>query len=373
MPKVGKNIYKRKDGRWEGRYIKEKINGKAKYASVYASSVTEVRRKLDAAKKDVENKMTFEKKVGIVSEISSLWLTEVSPDLKESSIIKYESILRNYILPEFGDREFSDITNEDMISFVANLRKSGGVNQEGLAPSTVSEIVTTLNSMRIFAIRRDYIVRFNPECVTIKRDQHKIRVFSVAEEKRLIDYLNENINLTSIGIMICLYTGIRIGELCALRWEDINLKEKTMSITKTMQRLRVKGNEDKKTEVKILMPKSAHSIRTIPIPDVLVKLLTEYQSSEGYVLTGDKENFVEPRTLQKRFKRILKKCNIEDAKFHTTRHTFATRCVELNFDTKTLSEILGHSSVTITLNKYVHPTMQHKAENMNRFTGLFDN
>ncbi len=372
MPKIGKNIYKRKDGRWEGRYIKERIDGKAKYGSVYASSVAEVKKKLDIARREAEKKLLPVRKAGKVTDLSILWLEEASPDLKESSIVKYEDILRCYIQPKFGDMELSDITNRDLISFVADLRTSGGVKQEGLAPSTVSEIVTTLNSIRVYAMRHDYIVRFNPECVTVKQDKCEIRVFSVLEEKKLISYLKDHMDLTAAGIMICLYTGIRIGELCALTWNDINLPEKKLRIAKTMQRLRVKGNKDKKTEVKILIPKSSHSIRTIPIPDVLVRLLSEYQSGDGFVLTGNKVKFVEPRTLQKRFKRIIEKCGIEDANFHATRHTFATRCVELNFDIKSLSEILGHSSVTITMNKYVHPTMEHKAANMDKLSSLFE-
>lgn len=137
-----------------------------------------------------------------------------------------------------------------------------------------------------------------------------------------------------------------------------------------MQRLRVNGKE-RKTEVKILEPKSKHSIRTIPLPDVLVRLLKKYYKKDAFLLTGDKDRFIEPRVMQNRFKRILKKCGIEDANFHATRHTFATRCVELNFDIKSLSEILGHASVTITMNKYVHPSMELKAENMNKFSGRF--
>ena len=138
-----------------------------------------------------------------------------------------------------------------------------------------------------------------------------------------------------------------------------------------MQRLRVEGKECK-TEVKIIEPKSKHSIRTIPLPDVLVEHLKPYIRPKGFLLTGDKDRYIEPRVMQNRFKRILKKCGIEDANFHATRHTFATRCVELGFDIKSLSEILGHASVTITMNKYVHPTMELKAENMNRLTGLFE-
>ena len=240
----------------------------------------------------------------------------------------------------------------------------------GLAPSTVSEIVTTMNSLRLYALKRDFTVLFSTECVSVKQSKQDIRVFSVSEERILITYLRENMNLTALGILICLYTGIRVGELCALKWDEINLEEKTMRIGRTMQRLRVEGKEHK-TEVKILEPKSKHSIRTIPLPDVLVGMLSGKSRKGAFVLTGSDTKFVEPRVMQNRFKRILKKCDIEDANFHATRHTFATRCVELGFDIKSLSEILGHASVSITMNKYVHPTMELKAENMNKFTGLF--
>ena len=229
----------------------------------------------------------------------------------------------------------------------------------GLAPSTVSEIVTTMNSLRLYALKRDFTVLFSTECVSVKQSKQDIRVFSVSEERILITYLRENMNLTALGILICLYTGIRVGELCALKWDEINLEEKTMRIGRTMQRLRVEGKEHK-TEVKILEPKSKHSIRTIPLPDVLVGMLSGKSHKGAFVLTGSDTRFVEPRVMQNRFKRILKKCGIEDANFHATRHTFATRCVDL-----------GHASVSITMNKYVHPTMELKAENMNKFTGLF--
>ena len=371
MPKVGKNIYKRKDGRWEGRYVREHVNGRAKYGSVYATSYREVKQKLDAAKREIAKKQIPASKAGKVSVLSTLWLQEASADLKESSVIKYENMLRSYILPVFGDRELSDITNENLISFVNDLRSNGGVEQKGLAPSTVSEVVTTLNALRVYALKRDYTVIFTPECVSVKQDKKDIRVFSMAEERQLVGYLQEHMDLTALGILLCLYTGIRVGELCALKWDEVNLKEHTMRIGRTMQRLQVKNREDKKTEVKILEPKSAHSIRNIPLPDFFVEELEKYYVSGAFLLTGDKEKFTEPRVIQKRFKKILKECGIADANFHAIRHSFATRCVELGFDIKSLSEILGHASVTITMNRYVHPTMELKAENMNRFAGLF--
>lgn len=371
MPKVGKHIYKRKDGRWEGRYVTGYVNGRAKYGSVYAPNCREVREKLDKANRDIALKRTRVIKAGNVSEISDCWIAEASTDLKESSVVKYKNILRCYILPIFGDCELSDITNERFIRFVNDLRTTGGVKKAGLAPSTVSEVVTTMNSLRLYALKRDFTVRFSPECVSVKQDKHDIRIFSITEERKLISYLRKNMELTALGIMICLYTGIRIGELCALKWDEIDLAEKTMKIGRTMQRLHVDGKEHK-TEVRILEPKSKHSIRTIPLPDVLVNMLKEKIVPEAFVLTGRTTRFVEPRVMQNRFKKILQKCGIEYANFHATRHTFATRCIELGFDIKSLSEILGHASVTITMNKYVHPTLELKAQNMNRFTGLFE-
>ena len=370
MPKVGKHIYKRKDGRWEGRYVTGYVNGRAKYGSVYASTCKEAREKLDKANREIARKQAPVIKAGKVSEISACWLADASSDLKESSVIKYQNMLRLYILPEFGECELSDINNESLINFVNMLRTAGGVKHQGLAPSTVSEIVTTMNQLRLYALKRDFSVRYTTECVSVKQSKPDIRVFSIAEEQRLIDYLKKNMDLTALGILVCLYTGIRVGELCALKWAEIDLTEKVMRIGRTMQRLRVNGKE-RKTEVKILEPKSKHSIRTIPLPDVLVRLLKEHYKKDAFLLTGDKDRFIEPRVMQNRFKRILKKCGIEDANFHATRHTFATRCVELNFDIKSLSEILGHASVTITMDKYVHPSMELKAENMNKFSGLF--
>ena len=130
-----------------------------------------------------------------------------------------------------------------------------------------------MNALRLYAIKQEISVKFTLECVSIKHEQKEIRVFSILEEKRLIDYLKKHMDLSSVGILVCLYTGIRVGELCAMKWEDINLYEKTMRVEKTMQRLRIKGDSTRKTQVKILIPKSTHSIRTIPLPDVLIQVL----------------------------------------------------------------------------------------------------
>lgn len=370
MPRTGENIYKRKDGRWEGRYIRERVDGKAKYGTVYAKSYREVKEKLDNAKEEVKKKEPHAAKKGKVADIGYQWLSEIAVSLKKSSVNKYEDLLRCYILPEFGECELSEISNRRLMEFANALLIDGGSKKQGLATATVAEILSAMNSIRIYALKKDYTVSFSTECVSLKKEQGDIRVFSLEEEERLLCYLTENMNRRALGILICLFTGIRVGELCAMRCDDINLPEKKMHVNKTMQRLRV-NTEESKTEIKILEPKSTCSVRTIPLPDSIMELLEEYYIPGTFLLTGSSERFVEPRTMQNQFKRVIASCGIRDANFHATRHTFATRCIELGFDVKSLSEILGHASVSITMNRYVHPSMALKRENMNRFSNLF--
>lgn len=186
-------------------------------------------------------------------------------------------------------------------------------------------------------------------------------------QNRLVKYLLKDTDYTKLGILLCLYTGIRIGELCALRLEDILIQEKTMRITKTMQRLQTLSNVDSKTKIVITTPKSISSQREIPLPDFLIKIIVGFNyNTKDYILTGANNRYIEPRTLEYRFKSILKRCGLENYRFHQLRHRFATQCIELGFDVKCLSEILGHSSVNITLNRYVHSTMELKKNNMEK-------
>ncbi|MBQ7506874.1 MAG: hypothetical protein IJT05_06045, partial [Lachnospiraceae bacterium] len=195
MPKTGKHIYKRKDGRWEGRYVIGQVNGRTKYGSVYAASRKEVLEKLNKVTETAAWSRLPEKRAGTVSEISVRWLSEVGVDLKESTVVKYQDLLRCYILPALGDAELTEITNEELMEFVNELRTHGGKKNQGLAPSTVSEIVTMMNSLRLYAVKRDITVRFTTNCVSVKRCGQNIRVFSMSEERTLIGYLRKNLDL----------------------------------------------------------------------------------------------------------------------------------------------------------------------------------
>ena len=368
MARKGENIFKRKDGRWEGRYIKWYENGRAVYGYVFGRSYSEAKRKKSEA---MAGQSSFPKSVRTFSdqpfmrEVAYQWLDGLKTIRRKSTVAKYEGQLRNHILPEFGDKRIDEISNNDIISFSQKLL------EKGKKPRTVADIISRMRTIRKFSLLHGYSVKFISDCTEIPQTFEKVRVLSLEEEKRLVAYLKENLNPSNLGILISLFTGIRLGELCALKWSDFCLESQEFQVFKTMQRL---PNPDRtttrKTHIEIGAPKSPCSIRTIPLPEKLMEYIQSAYCRDAYILSGQRCSFIEPRTMENRFKAVLKKCGLQETKFHTLRHTFATRCVEAGFDVKTLGEILGHAGVHITLNRYVHPSMRTKHENMCKLNEL---
>lgn len=375
MSRKGENIYKRKDGRWEGRYIKSKSPaGKAVYGYVYAKTYRDAKTKLHNASVSV-SQQPIKKSImscDSFSEIASDWFESVNPQIKESTANKYDNLLQTYILPLFGEATLDCITFDFIEKQCNELLLHGGIEHDGLSPKTVLDTLSVVRNILKFAIRKGKIVPCDGSGIQIKQTPATMRILNKAEQDRLCSYLYTNIDPCNIGILITLFTGLRIGEICALHWEDISFSEQTMFVHQTLQRVQDKSSDNKKTKVVLTTPKSACSIRTIPIPDPLLEVLRDYQTvKKGYLLTNSDSCFVEPRTIQNRFKKALELSEIEPANFHALRHTFATRCVEVGFDVKSLSEILGHATVNITMNRYVHPTLEMKKENMKKLSSIF--
>ena len=375
MPKKGENIYKRKDGRWEGRYIKEHhMNGKAIYGYVYARSYSDVKNKL-LLKKQMQQaeKITADKSVNSMTfgRAAADWTAYKRVYIKESTYMKYSNLLNNYILPVFEKMLLSHMTAEIMNNYVNELLTRGGESGTGLSAKTVSDILSLIRNILRYVSNNGQTIAFDICTVMVKQSTKNMRVFTNSEQDILCRYIYNNIDIKGIGILVCLFTGIRVGELCALKWTDISLEDKTIYVHQTMQRIQIPDSTGAKTKIVITSPKSASSIRMIPLPDILAYIIEKnYTVMSGFFLTGDNNQWIEPRTMQNYFKRVLEKCFIKDANFHALRHTFATRCIELGFDVKSLSEILGHASVNITMNRYVHPTMDLKRKNMQKLSDL---
>lgn len=374
MPRKGENIYKRKDGRWEGRYPRERTDaGKIVYGYVYAKTYREVREKLREKASSHYAKTTAQDSAdsNVFSVIADDWYENIKLQIRESTRNKYQNMLTSYILPFYADLRLDQITYDVIEGHCRQLLSTGGKRGTGLSAKTVTDVLSVVRNIFKFAIKKGMNVPCDGSAIQVKSNTKPMRILSKKEQERLCRYVLSNPDPYNIGILLCLFTGVRVGELCALRWEDISFTEQTLHVSRTLQRVQNKSEKGAKTKIVITTPKSACSIRIIPLPEELSRILIVYkQTAEGYLLTNDEIRFVEPRMMQNRFKNVLKLCNIAPANFHALRHTFATRCVELGFEIKSLSEILGHATVNITMNRYVHPTFEMKQENMQKLSHL---
>ena len=372
MPKKGENIYKRADGRWEGRYIKtHAADGKAKYGYVYAKTYREVKSKLiDAIAKcgTTQAKMASSKNADLFSVVAYEWLDSLRPKVKESTINKYHNLLESYVSPQFSEMRLQKITHEFIENHCNELLKNGGTRHKGLSTKTVSDTLSVIRRVLKYASDSGRDTLNDGRSVKVKHSSKEIKVFSRSEQERLLSYLYQNPTSINTGIMLCLFTGMRVGEICALHWEDISLSEQTVYVHQTMQRIQNKNTTVPKTRIVVTTPKSSCSIRIIPLPKAVSTYIAKYcPPATGFFLTNSNHNLEPCRIISN----VLSRNADSKKNYHILRHTFATRCVELGFDVKTLSEILGHASVNITMNRYVHPTLELKKENMQRLEELF--
>jgi len=375
MPRKGENIYKRKDGRWEGRFIKEYgVNRKALYGYVYGKTYNEVRQKLRKAQvKELSPQLPSNQSATTYNDLLKLWLASVRINVKESTYARYYQLVSTHISPTLGKYDIEKIGTPMIEHYIGSLLKNGRLDGTGgLSAKSVSDILTIIKSSFAYAKDNDYAVRCKIEKVSVKKPTPDMRVLSASEQSALKEFLLCDMDLSQFGVLLSLYTGIRIGELCALRWEHLKLDAGILEVRETMQRVKnLSNSEDTKTRIIITEPKSECSVRDIPLPQFIIEIARQFESApETFVLTGSPNTFIEPRTLQYRFQKYIQACGIKDANYHSMRHTFATRCIEIGFDIKSLSEILGHANVNITLNRYVHSSFELKKQNMLKLDSL---
>lgn len=290
-----------------------------------------------------------------ISQITDLWKEEKRQFVKKSTFAAYSLIVETHLQPAFGN--LTVVTEKDVQDFV--LQKLNG----GLSQKTIKDMLIVLRMILKFGAKKNYCVYAPIDVIfPTDRERQELEVLSIANQKKIMRFVEDNFTFRNLGIFICLSTGIRIGEICALTWDDIDTENGVIHIRKTIQRIYVKENGIKKTELLIDTPKTATSMRDIPmIKDLyeILKPLKKVVNNDYFVLTNEATP-TEPRTYRNYYKKLLDKLGIPPIKFHGLRHSFATRCIESKCDYKTVSVILGHSNISTTLNLYVHPNYEQK-------------
>lgn len=301
-----------------------------------------------------------------IVEIIELWKTNKKQYVKKSSFSAYTLLIENHLLPVFGKNY--TIEEIEVQAFVFQKLNTG------LSQKTIKDILIVLKMIMKFGAKNKWLV-YTPFDIQFptEREKYTIEVLSRTDQKKIMNYIQEHFTFRNLGVYICLSSGMRIGEVCALTWEDIDTDSGIIKVNRTIQRIYVIENGIRKTELILDTPKTKNSIREIPINKDLLRILKPFKkivNSSFYVLTNDAKP-TEPRTYRTYYKNLMKELNMPELKFHGLRHSFATRCIESNCDYKTVSVLLGHSNISTTLNLYVHPNMEQKKKAIEQmFKGL---
>lgn len=300
----------------------------------------------------------------LFKDFAAEWLADHAAYIKKSTYGTYTALMYNHLIPFLGDLPISSINQKVINDFTIYMLMNGRKDKKGgLSQKSIKDVLTLLKLCLRDAQEKGFIKILSYKNHIIKRtSQSERHILTKSEQMQLSEYILNHPTSRNLGILFMLQTGIRIGELCALQWKDIDINHQIISITKTLQRIFVKNADgENSTQVIITPPKSAHSCRIIPISNCLMEVLSNIsmQEPEIYFLTGTLK-YTEPRTYLNYYKKILKCADISYINLHGLRHTFATRCIESGGDSKTVSELLGHSSVQLTMNLYVHPQIEQK-------------
>ncbi|HWP50988.1 MAG TPA: site-specific integrase [Clostridia bacterium] len=368
MPRRGENIYKRKDGRWEGRMIQQ--NGKYRY--FYAQAYREVKEKMKRFMEGGLSQAPIQHDImePVAAQFSSWVEGDIRHQVKPSTYENYQYCVQKYMIPFFSQTKDTQLTAISAAKFAGFIRCNNAISE-----SYQRKILT------IFKTALKSVLKDAPDCAAVigavklpRTESAEVQVFSTKEQQLIEHAALHASNRRALGLILCFYSGIRLGELCGLKWSDFDWDAGTMSVMRTVTRTKNFGQEGSKTTLQIGTPKSRKSARKIPLPASIVqqaKLLGFDQKCESFYMLSDDVEPLDPRSYQKLFKRILIQAGVKTRKFHAIRHSFATRALEMGVDIKTLSEILGHSSVSITLNIYAHSLLEQKKIAIDKFNNMY--
>ncbi len=368
MPRRGENIYKRKDGRWEGRILQP--DGKYRY--FYAKAYREVKERMKRFQED--SACASQVQPDMLKTVAGQYLSWIDGDvrhqIKASTYENYQYCAQKYIIPFFSQTKEVQMTVSSAAQFTAFIRGNDAIS-ESYQRKILTIFKTALRKLLKDAPNSAAIL----EAVRMPRmESNEVQVFSTREQQLIERAALSAENQRALGLILCFYSGIRLGELCGLKWGDFDWEAGTMSVLRTVNRTKNFEQSESKTTLQVGAPKSRKSVRKIPLPASIVEqaraLGFDRKCEDSYALSDDAEP-LDPRSYQKLFKKVLAQAGVKPRKFHAIRHTFATRALELGVDIKTISEILGHSSVSITLNIYAHSLLEQKKIAIDKFNSMY--
>lgn len=296
-----------------------------------------------------------------INQITEEWKEEKKKYVKKSTYAAYQLLIQNHIKPYFGD--LYEVNEEKIQQFVFDKLDAG------LSEKTIRDIIIVIKMILKFGIKNGYLeyVQIDAKFPS-KQEKKDLDVLSKADQKKFMEHLRNNFTFKNLGIFICLSTGMRIGEICGLRWCDVDTAEGVIKVRHTLQRIYIIEGETRHTELLLDTPKTANSVRDIPMSSELLKMLKSFNKvvNENYYVISNDIKPIESRTYRNYYKKLCKQLDIPELKFHGLRHSFATRCIESKADYKTVSVLLGHSNISTTLNLYVHPNKEQKKKTIDK-------
>mgnify|MGYP000596204212 FL=1 len=296
-----------------------------------------------------------------INQITEEWKEEKKKYVKKSTYAAYQLLIQNHIKPYFGD--LYKVNEEKVQQFVFDKLDAG------LSEKTIRDIIIVLKMILKFGIKNGYLEYVQIDAKFPSTQEKKdLDVLSKADQKKFMEHLRNNFTFKNLGIFICLSTGMRIGEICGLRWCDVDTVEGVIKVRHTLQRIYIIEGETRHTELLLDTPKTANSVRDIPMSSELLKMLKSLNKvvNENYYVISNDIKPIEPRTYRNYYKKLCRQLDIPELKFHGLRHSFATRCIESKADYKTVSVLLGHSNISTTLNLYVHPNKEQKKKTIDK-------
>ena len=299
------------------------------------------------------------------SKVAELWKADKKQYVKKSTYAAYCLLIQSHLLPVLGEKE--DIREEDVQGLVNRKLESG------LSQKTVRDILVVLKMILRYGAKYGLLPAHQIDVIfPTAREKQDLEVLTLAHQRQLMSFVKNHFTFLNLGIYICLSAGLRIGEVCALQWDDMDVASGVIRISKTLQRIYLVDGKDKYTELIVDKPKTKNSIREVPMTRdllALVRPLKKIVCSDYYVLTNAATP-TEPRTYRCYFNRLQQQLGLPKMRFHGLRHSFATRCIESKCDYKTVSVLLGHSNISTTLNLYVHPSLEQKRKCIDRMRRL---